>query len=99
MLSHLKIVTIFHTDVWNFDFDGAIDPSAHDIGDIEAIRVVNFHRESRLQTEVVLRFFLTKAENVERLDLDRFLAAVLKIDDKVDWVKVEYADLKKWWLG
>ena len=89
MLLHLKIVTIFHTDVWNFDFDGAIDYSSGDVAsddfvDGEGIRVVHLHRESRFQTEVVLRFFQTRAGYVDHLDLDRFLAAVLQIDDEVD---------------
>ncbi len=49
---------IFHTDVWKFDFEDAIDSSADDIVEV-AIRVVHLHRESRLQTEICLRFFQT----------------------------------------
>ncbi len=55
-MSHLKIRTIFHTDVWKFDFDGAIDSSADDFAEV-AIRVVHLRRESRLQTEISLRVF------------------------------------------
>ena len=87
-------MTIFRTDIWNFDFDGAIDYSAHDIVDAEGLRVVHLHRESRVQTEVVLRSVQTKAGNVEHLDLDRFLAEVLQIDDKVEGANTEHANLK-----
>ncbi len=83
MLSLLKIRTIFHTDVWKFDFDGAIDSSSGDIV-VADTRVVHLHRESRLQTEIVLCFLQVRAGNVEHLDLNRFLAAVLQIDDEAD---------------
>jgi hypothetical protein len=100
MLSQLKIVTIFHTDFWNFDFDGAIDSSSDDVAsddfvDGEGILVVHLHRESRIQTEIVLCFLQVSAGNVEHLDLDRFLAAVLQVNDKVDCVNVEQTNLKK----
>ncbi len=96
----MKVTKTFIYTVWNLDFDSAIEGERSTPVEMVGAedRLVHFHRESRFQTEIVLRFIQTQDGNVEHLDLNRFLAAILQVDDEVKGVNIEHTDLKKMFI-